>query len=75
MQDGLEKMAAFGLNDVELRFEPVAHSHEFINFRDNAELFGYRWQWEPDLLQIRSANSPVPHSSGTERVDFVSNQI
>lgn len=39
VQDGFEESAAFGLGGGELRFQPVAQGHQFLNFGDDAFLF------------------------------------
>jgi hypothetical protein len=43
MQNSFEETAAFGLSGSELRFQPIAHGHQFIDFEDDAVLFGERW--------------------------------
>ena len=40
VEDGLKEMAVFGLNDIKLRLEAVAHGHEFVSLGDGAALFG-----------------------------------
>ena len=45
LQDGFEEAAAFGLGGGELRFQPVAQGHQFVDFGDDAVLFGERWKW------------------------------
>ncbi len=44
VQDGFEEAAAFGLGGGELRFQPVAEGHQFIDFGDDAVLFGEGWE-------------------------------
>ena len=52
MKDGFEESAAFGLGGGELRFKPVAQGHEFIDFGDDAILFGERWDRNRELPSI-----------------------
>ena len=44
MEDSFEEAAAFGLGGGELRFQPVAEGHQFIDFGDDAVLFGKWWK-------------------------------
>ena len=44
MEDSFEEAAAFGLGGGELRFQPVAEGHQFIDFGDDTMLFGEGWK-------------------------------
>ena len=50
-QNRLQQAAAVGLGDGELGFELVAHGHEFINFGDDAVLFG-EWQQSSGCVRL-----------------------
>ncbi len=40
VENRFEEAAAFGLRSSKLRFQPAAQSHEFIDFGNDAVLFG-----------------------------------
>lgn len=44
MEQGFEEAAAFGVGDGELRSQPVAQNHQFIDFGDDAMLLGDGWE-------------------------------
>ena len=53
VQRNFEEAAAFGLGGCELRFQSVAQGHQFINFGDNAVLFGKGRETDDQVEQNR----------------------
>ena len=52
VEDSIEETASSGLGCGELRFQSVAHRHQFIHLRDDAVLFGERWEGNLDPFKI-----------------------
>ena len=52
MEDGFEEVTAFGVGGGELRFQPVAQGHQFIDFGDDALLFREGWEGDSQETNV-----------------------
>ncbi len=71
MEQGFEEAAAFDLGDGELRFQPVAQGHQFVNFGDDAILFGEGWEEHQKVAKRSEWNRWLCSSSSTSRCLFI----
>ena len=60
VKNGFEEAAAFGLGGGELRFQPVAQSHQFFDFGNDALLFGKRRDWDYNRPDFPHAQAIKP---------------
>lgn len=62
VQNRIEQMAVVSLGGAELCVQLIAKRHQFLHFSNDAILFGDRWEWNLDVLQVRRADAPVTNS-------------